>query len=106
MAKNWAFWGPYETYYENGQLSVKGQYLGYEETDGEKMGGVETGYWQRFYKSGSLSAEEWYTKVGTLIEYKTYNEAGWMDNHAYMKDGKMISVSYDSKGNKTGETEY
>ncbi len=106
MDKGWADWGPYETYYENGQLSLKGQYLSYEKANEERMGGTRTGYWQSFYESGVLSSEEWYTKDGSFIESKTYNEAGWMDSHTFEKDGKTISVSYDSNGNKTGETEY
>ncbi len=106
LSKEWGHWGPYETFFENGQLSTKGQYLPYELANGDSMGGDKIGYCQGFSDKGSLIEEEWYTKDGSFIESKTYNEAGWLEKHSFKRSGNLVEVSYDSKGNITGESEY
>jgi len=106
LSKGWGAWGPYETYFENGQLSSKGQYLPYELADGDRMGGSKIGYCQGYNQAGVLVEEEWYTKSGSSIESKIYNDGGWLEKHFLKRNGKLVGIDYDAKGNITGETEY
>ena len=73
--------GPYESYYENGQLQVKGTYK-----DGELDGLVET-----YHENGQLSER------GTYPDgpFEMYYENGQLDTKGTYKDGERCGEWLD-----------
>ena len=77
--------GPYEAYYENGQLRHKGNY-----SDGKKHGLYES-----YFNSGSSKANYKDGKLDGLYEW--YNENGQFESKSCYVNDKKVDMSYCEK---------
>ena len=77
--------GPYEAYYENGQLRHKGNY-----SDGKKRGLYES-----YFNSGSSKANYKDGKLDGLYEW--YNENGQFESKSCYVNDKKVDMSYCEK---------
>ena len=88
--------GPYEWYYENGQLSEKGTYNEGEED--EKVKYTYYGYGQlkekKSFKDGKKNGPfEWYNRGGQLVEKRTWKdgkEDGQWEEFFYYPNGQLL----------------
>jgi antitoxin component YwqK of YwqJK toxin-antitoxin module len=102
--------GSFETYYEDGQIRMKGTYK-----DGKVDGGFEeyydngqlkskrnykegkiNGEWVNYYKNGKLRAKGRWKKGNINGEWVEYNENGQVIRKGSWKDGEWIE--YDENG--------
>lgn len=80
--------GPHESFYDNGQLKVKGQYENKQ----------PVGEWKSYHPNGQVSSEYSYTNGERDKEYVHYFENGKISNETKKVNGDYITTGYYESG--------